>query len=76
MFNQNEKRAVAELNCPNSHIFHVECIIKWTEKNKDCPLCKKPIEEVSESGSSDDESSPGSMSGERNDTREALNDKQ
>ena len=34
------EKQLVELNCSNSHIFHLECLLKWIEKpeNKSCPL--------------------------------------
>ena len=29
------------LNC--KHDYHEECIKKWFERNKICPICKHPI---------------------------------
>ena len=38
-FRGNDK--VRRINC--SHIFHIECLDKWTREKKACPLCKKDI---------------------------------
>ena len=42
-FAKNEDREIAELNCNNKHIFHLDCIKKWVETNDICPMCREPI---------------------------------
>ena len=39
-FNETPEQQVAQLNCSDFHIFHVDCIESWIEKNDICPLCK------------------------------------
>ena len=41
---QGEDRSVAELNCANKHIFHVDCLSKWLEVNQICPICRETID--------------------------------
>lgn len=43
LFSVNDERPIAELQCSNLHIFHVECIKEWVQKNDVCPLCRTPI---------------------------------
>jgi len=38
-FKKNEQ--VCDLKC--KHAFHKECIIKWSKRKMNCPLCKKPL---------------------------------
>ena len=40
----NEGKPVAELNCSNKHIFHVDCLEKWTRVNHVCPICRETID--------------------------------
>ena len=42
-FAEDDGREIAELNCNNKHIFHLECIKEWSAKNDICPLCREPI---------------------------------
>ena len=42
-FNQDSQKLVAELNCSQKHVFHVECINSWIEKNDECPMCRQKI---------------------------------
>lgn len=35
---------IKQLEC--DHIFHIECIDKWLQKNPNCPLCRKHILDV------------------------------
>ena len=42
-FSQTDKRKIAELNCSNKHIFHVECLKEWFKTNDKCPLCREPV---------------------------------
>ena len=32
---------VTALPCDERHYFHSECILSWSERNRNCPLCKK-----------------------------------
>ena len=38
-FTENDDKLVAELKC--KHIFHVECMMEWIEKNTICPMCRE-----------------------------------
>ena len=42
-FKDTPKKQVAQLNCSNMHIFHVDCIETWVDTNNICPLCREPI---------------------------------
>jgi hypothetical protein len=35
-----ENQRVAEVPCPERHIFHVACIKKWIINNDTCPICQ------------------------------------
>lgn len=35
----NSKKSIIISSC--NHIFHINCIEKWHEKNKNCPICKR-----------------------------------
>ena len=39
-FQQGQK--VTALPCDQRHYFHSECILSWSERHRNCPLCKKP----------------------------------
>ena len=39
-FQQGQK--VTALPCDERHYFHSECILSWSERHRNCPLCKKP----------------------------------
>lgn len=30
------------LPCDDRHYFHSDCILSWSERYRNCPLCKKP----------------------------------
>ena len=32
------------LPCIVLHYFHSECILAWSERHRNCPLCKKPYD--------------------------------
>jgi len=34
----DEFREDVKTNC--GHYFHLDCILKWTEENNTCPLCR------------------------------------
>ena len=38
-FKQGDK--VIALPCDKRHYFHSECILSWSERHRNCPLCKK-----------------------------------
>ena len=42
-FDEKDEREIAELNCNNKHIFHLECIKNWSKTNDICPMCREPI---------------------------------
>jgi len=42
-FEVDGPRQVAQLNCSDKHIFHVDCLEKWLEDNPQCPLCREPV---------------------------------
>lgn len=42
-FSEEDGRLIAELNCDQRHIFHVECLIEWVKKSEHCPLCRQQI---------------------------------
>ena len=42
-FAESSHKDIAELDCSNKHIFHVECLKQWVEKNNECPLCREAI---------------------------------
>ena len=35
---------VTALPCDERHYFHSECILSWSERYRNCPLCKKPYD--------------------------------
>jgi hypothetical protein len=40
---------ITQLKCDERHYFHSDCIIRWISEGKNnCPLCRKPIENVNE----------------------------
>ena len=39
-FKTADGKQIAELNCNSKHIFHLNCLSKWAEKNNACPLCR------------------------------------
>ena len=40
-YNEQNKDKIAELNC--NHIFHLDCLNEWIDKNDICPMCREPI---------------------------------
>ena len=36
-------KEIVELDCNNKHVFHLECLEKWIEKNNNCPMCREEI---------------------------------
>lgn len=40
-YNEDDN-ALCVLECQVSHVFHEKCIFGWLEKNKECPICRKP----------------------------------
>jgi hypothetical protein len=28
------------------HKYHIDCILKWYEKNRDCPICRNTLEKL------------------------------
>ena len=34
---------VTALPCDERHYFHSGCILSWSERHRNCPLCKKPF---------------------------------
>lgn len=40
---------ITQLKCDERHYFHSDCIIRWISEGKNnCPLCRKPIENVND----------------------------
>ena len=39
----NDQSQVAELNCSNKHIFHVNCLQEWVAKYDVCPMCREKV---------------------------------
>ena len=37
----NDRQKVTCLPCDQRHYFHSECILSWSERHRNCPLCKK-----------------------------------
>ena len=35
---------VVSLKCHEAHIFHEECLNKWTENRLQCPMCRQRLE--------------------------------
>ena len=35
---------VTALPCDERHYFHSDCILSWSERHRNCPLCKKPYD--------------------------------
>jgi hypothetical protein len=42
-FSVEDERPIAELNCSNKHIFHLECIKEWVKHQDNCPMCREII---------------------------------
>ena len=42
-FREDDGKLIAELNCNSKHIFHVNCLYEWVDKNDVCPMCREPI---------------------------------
>jgi hypothetical protein len=42
-----EGQKVTALPCDERHYFHSECILSWSERHRNCPLCKKPYDVTS-----------------------------
>lgn len=42
-FTVDDPKPVAELNCSNKHIFHLECIQEWVKRQDTCPMCRESI---------------------------------
>lgn len=42
-FSESDGKKLAHLNCSSKHVFHVQCIIDWCNKNSICPMCREPI---------------------------------
>ena len=42
-FAEDPTKQVAELNCSNKHVFHVECLQGWIKNNDTCPVCREPV---------------------------------
>lgn len=36
----SSSKPVAQLNCNDKHVFHVECLVEWVKKNDICPMCR------------------------------------
>ena len=39
------EHAPVSLACAHSDIFHLDCILKWTENKKECPKCRELIDD-------------------------------
>ena len=37
----SERQKVTCLPCDERHYFHSSCILSWSERHRNCPLCKK-----------------------------------
>lgn len=52
IYDENCPICFEEINHKNSkklqcgHLFHVDCLDKWFEKNYTCPMCRTEVEEV------------------------------
>jgi E3 ubiquitin-protein ligase DOA10 len=42
-FTAEDGKLLAELNCDSRHIFHLDCLLEWVEKQEVCPLCRQEI---------------------------------
>lgn len=42
-FSVDDLRPIAELNCSNKHIFHLECLQGWVKHQDNCPMCRELI---------------------------------
>lgn len=42
-FRMNDPELIAELNCSQKHIFHLNCIKEWVKKKDNCPMCRERI---------------------------------
>ena len=39
-----EDQKVIALPCDERHYFHTDCILTWSERHRNCPLCKTPYD--------------------------------
>lgn len=42
IFNDFHVQSIQKLRC--NHVFHPECIYKWLDINKRCPMCREEID--------------------------------
>ena len=43
-FKVNDGKDIVELDCSKKHVFHLNCMEKWVEKNNTCPMCREVVE--------------------------------
>lgn len=43
-FLDEPERHIAELDCSNKHIFHVDCLTEWVEDHDECPIDHEKID--------------------------------